>query len=928
MTLKYLSVLACVFSLCVVPSAFAQEMTTIATVNISNASIVSEAGRSVVVGFDISNRVGVQPEVRYALTLSRLLAGHPVPVATKVFDHDTLALVAHETVHKEIVYTLPPYLSGQFVVGLEARNASGLLYAYTTIEKAITVESTVAPVEVRPCALRLGGNAEDVHTALPKELPAIRLVAPGQTLIADCPVTNSAIAQDIVPTVETRAESSFGPVVDTHTQAAATFGAGQARPVSISLYVPTKPGSYEALVTFRDAHGAEVASSQRFQYVVQGASATIRNVVLDKDTYQKGDVALLSVFYGGQKVTSMNFSLKDGNGNACAADVAHAVATTTRKSVEEIAIPITSRCVSPTVGAQLSDAHGGILYQHDFAITSRNIPQPASRAVMLWAVIGLVVVLGMLLFVSRRNGMLLVAIAVAFASMLGGAEKAKADTYTFSAPDNMWCSPAMPEYNICDDVVITANIGPTPIYPSSTMTVDGKMSLYNRYTIYDSSVNYDLIDIYVDYSTWELFNHGWFLSGVVNNSSKTFFNAPTGSGTNMCKTVGNFLNAPLCPASGSGTFTAPSQPGTYYANFTATLLWADSGIDKSITKNFSFAYTVVPLPTGTNGACGTANGKTYPYTASGYGSDTQCAAGTPSANWLFPAAGATATWTCSGQNGGTNASCSASHEAALPDLVSGPVKQNSAVAGTALKLSADITNSGTAITGSPAFVINFEKASNSACTSGLSSLDTVNRGTSLGINKTFTATTSLLTFGSAQSFYVHACADSTRQVTESNEQNNCGPCTLFTVTPSAAPIAGVCGTAQYACDAGTPYNKTENATSWLWGCAGLNGGSSTADTACSLIKAARPSVMIDAAPKRVFKNGKVVVTWVSDALNGCRLTKNPDPNGWSFSTQDAGGTKEDTVATQTTYSVVCTSGTLTSNRASVIVNVVPDFTPY
>jgi len=64
-----------------------------------------------------------------------------------------------------------------------------------------------------------------------------------------------------------------------------------------------------------------------------------------------------------------------------------------------------------------------------------------------------------------------------------------------------------------------------------------------------------------------------------------------------------------------------------------------------------------------DGSCGTANGKTYPYSASSYGSDTQCASGT-STNTAFPAAGGSVSWVCNGINGGTNSgTCSASRGA-------------------------------------------------------------------------------------------------------------------------------------------------------------------------------------------------------------------------------------------------------------------------
>lgn len=74
--------------------------------------------------------------------------------------------------------------------------------------------------------------------------------------------------------------------------------------------------------------------------------------------------------------------------------------------------------------------------------------------------------------------------------------------------------------------------------------------------------------------------------------------------------------------------------------------------------------TPSPTPGPVNGVCGTANGLTFPNSASSYSPYTQCAAGT-SNNTSFPTAGNSVVWDCLGQNGGTNsgATCSASRAA-------------------------------------------------------------------------------------------------------------------------------------------------------------------------------------------------------------------------------------------------------------------------
>jgi len=68
-------------------------------------------------------------------------------------------------------------------------------------------------------------------------------------------------------------------------------------------------------------------------------------------------------------------------------------------------------------------------------------------------------------------------------------------------------------------------------------------------------------------------------------------------------------------------------------------------------------------PEVVNGACG-SYAKTYAYTATGWGTGTYCATGTPiPASSLFPVTpGTSASWTCAGAHGGTTKSCSAYHD--------------------------------------------------------------------------------------------------------------------------------------------------------------------------------------------------------------------------------------------------------------------------
>jgi hypothetical protein len=66
-----------------------------------------------------------------------------------------------------------------------------------------------------------------------------------------------------------------------------------------------------------------------------------------------------------------------------------------------------------------------------------------------------------------------------------------------------------------------------------------------------------------------------------------------------------------------------------------------------------------------NGSCGTANNSTYSYEENSWGAFTQCASGSPSSS-AFPSQGNSASWTCSGTNGGASSGTCIAYRKPVP----------------------------------------------------------------------------------------------------------------------------------------------------------------------------------------------------------------------------------------------------------------------
>ena len=111
--------------------------------------------------------------------------------------------------------------------------------------------------------------------------------------------------------------------------------------------------------------------------------------------------------------------------------------------------------------------------------------------------------------------------------------------------------------------------------------------------------------------------------------------------------------------------------------------------------------------------------------------------------------------------------------------------------------------------------------------------------------------------------YVRACADENKQfikeISESNEDNNCGPWTQITVAES---FDGQCSTTHWNCIKGNPVSPITGSTSYTWKCSGAGTGS-TAN--CSEVIPVCPSGTTGTPPNCICDNP----LFISPACNTC-----------------------------------------------------------
>ena len=150
----------------------------------------------------------------------------------------------------------------------------------------------------------------------------------------------------------------------------------------------------------------------------------------------------------------------------------------------------------------------------------------------------------------------------------------------------------------------------------------------------------------------------WNPSGSVTapgSSTLSWSTLNTTSSTYSC--TGSAIASNL-PGGTSGSSPFTSMPaGTANCTFTLTGPGGSGSCSASLSVTAS----------GVNGACGTANGKNYPYAAVNMGSDTYCATGSQiGGSW--PSAGSSTSYWCDGSGSpNTNAHCGFSHASCPAD---------------------------------------------------------------------------------------------------------------------------------------------------------------------------------------------------------------------------------------------------------------------
>ncbi len=349
-----------------------QQAVVIANVNVYQPTIVSQENGVLTVGFDIANNADVaQGDINYGLDIIKATANGQTIVDSSV-SSEVLSLAAQTTVHKEIAYTIPENLSGEYEVWVVSRTTSGMMLGLGRAGKAIFISNApYVDILAETCLITVSG--ETTTYSLYQGVD----VAPEETLNFSCTL-ESHFDTDITvtPAFSTHKRTRFGDIVETAsaTPEPITLTAGEKRVVTLTIPKAVVPQAYDVSVSLVNGENKTISNEVIAHYVLRGASATIQTATLDKVSYAQGETLSAHVLWSpsadsfldsraGQGTTLPNttimLAVTDADGEECIDSVTRPLVVTEHDFT--IMAPVKTHCVAPTMMISIKDESGNTL---------------------------------------------------------------------------------------------------------------------------------------------------------------------------------------------------------------------------------------------------------------------------------------------------------------------------------------------------------------------------------------------------------------------------------------------------------------------------------------------------------------------------------------------------------------------------------------
>jgi hypothetical protein len=394
----------------------------IADVNIYNPYIISQEGNDIQVGFTLSNGKGAQSDIRYSARLVKQISDElRVNVYQKIYD-DRVTLAENSGIDKGVLIEAPTYLDGEYEVWIFSQNGDGLPLSSSMVGVINLKNAGMQHIDINESTCSLSIKGLDEKYSLRQGVD----ISPNEELNLSCEAESffdKTVTAKV--SIETFRRTIYGDRVSAVGEMQTIiFNPKEKKKVDISIPQAKDPQAYDIVVTLMD--DMNISNTITAHYVIQGDSATISNLQLDKSTYVKGDKGIISFvwalsadsFLGSRtgkkdnKTVYYSLSIKNEKQEDCVKPIEHRLLTrdgaTTKTNAD-----IIRDCAQPVVNLAIEDENRKILAEkgYDFSISNQDdgIAQSAINGSgregidtknIAWVVIGIVTLMALMAMVG------------------------------------------------------------------------------------------------------------------------------------------------------------------------------------------------------------------------------------------------------------------------------------------------------------------------------------------------------------------------------------------------------------------------------------------------------------------------------------------------------------------------------------------------
>lgn len=383
----------------------------VASIDIENAKIVFQDGKTFKISFTMKNGEGTQTGVKYGVKLFSDDKNQSL-VDEKVYD-ESLTLTPNSSISREITYTPPANLSGNFVLILNSKNTSNFPFAFSVLGK-IKITASIKGVQIMPetCFLELDGDKNAKHYPVTQILE----ISEDQSIRLTCTVINNdSKPYSLKPLFNTKYSGSYGENAPQSggDDKEVTFAKGEKKSITVALPKGDIAKSYNLKVSLTD--GIYNSNEVSLEYLIKGLSATIQNVSLDKNFYKAGEKAELSIIWFGSGFedylspgVSVTTSILNNKGWECSPQKTEEIVKDMTNPVTKLTVDIKNRCEDPHLKIALTDKNGTVLDQKEFTFKSSMKEDEKSLSMLstksaIMIVIGLIIIAALGVYLSKKK---------------------------------------------------------------------------------------------------------------------------------------------------------------------------------------------------------------------------------------------------------------------------------------------------------------------------------------------------------------------------------------------------------------------------------------------------------------------------------------------------------------------------------------------